>query len=414
MSQQHRCAVTSRSPGARAGAALSSRRVRALAAVVLSISAVLSLSACGAGGLDRNREAQAPLVGNGDPRQLKGVCPDPLVVQTSWYPESTHGGLFELFGGNYTVDRARKRTTGRLISRGKDTGVQLEVRAGGPALGNQPVSALMATDKSITLAQQATEDQVLGWASGQPTLAVIAPFDVDPLVFIWDRKRHPEFNTLQDVGQTSTKVLTFRSADIDYLLGAGILRPSQVDYSYDGSPSRFLADRTIVVGGFSTNEPFIYRSLGVDVDYQYISETGYPDYRNMLVVRRDARPQLTECLKRLVPVLQQGMIDFMVKPEPVLQLIVKVNNEYTSPYPYPIEQGRAGVRVMKSDGLVENPASMRGSAFGAIDPDRVKRMLDILRPVYGAQKKPVPADATPDALATNEYLDASLKLPVTS
>jgi hypothetical protein len=38
-------------------------------------------------------------------------------------------------------------------------------------------------------------------------------------------------------------------------------------------------------------------------------------------------------------------------------------------------------------------------------------MLDILGPIYGAQKKAVPADATPDALATNEYLDASITLP---
>jgi hypothetical protein len=381
-----------------------------LTAAVLSASAVLGLAACG-GGLDSSNGAAAPAAVNGDPRLLEGVCPDPIVVQTSWYPESTHGGLFELFGGNYTVDKAHKRVTGPLISHGKDTGVKLEVRAGGPALGNQPVSALMATDKSILLAQQATEDQVLGWASGQPTVAVIAPFDVDPVVFIWDRKRHPEFNTLQDVGQTSTKVLTFRSADIDYLVGAGILRSSQVDYSYDGSPSRLLADRSIVVGGFSTNEPFIYKSLGVDVDYQYVSETGYPDYRNMLVVRRDAQPRLNDCLTNLVPVLQQGMIDFIARPEPVLQLIAKVNKDYASPFPYPIEQGRAGVRVMKTDGLVGNPASMRGAAFGAVDPNRVKRMLDILRPIYGAQKKPVAGDATPDTLATNEYLDASLKLP---
>jgi hypothetical protein len=206
-------------------------------------------------------------------------------------------------------------------------------------------------------------------------------------------------------------VLTFRSANIDYLLGAGILRASQVDYSYDGSPSRLMADRNIVVGGFSTNEPFIYKSLGVDLAYQYVSETGYPDYRNELVVRRDAQSQLDTCLEQLVPVLQQGMVDFMARPEPVLQLIVTLNKEYSSPFPYPIEQASAGVEVMKNDGLVENPASLRGAAFGALDTHRVRRMLDILGPIYGGQKKAVPADATPEALATNQYLDASIRLP---
>jgi hypothetical protein len=379
-----------------------------LLAGLVTATAVMAL-ACSAS-TDSTAGAAAPGA-NGDAKQLRGICPSPLVVQTSWYPESTHGGLFQLLGRNYRVDKSHKRVTGPLVSRGADTGIELEIRAGGPAVGNVPVSALMTTDRSIVLGQQATEDQVLGWASKQLTVAVIAPFDVDPLVFIWDKDRHPEFNSLQDVGQTTTKVLTFRSANIDYLLGAGILRASQVDYSYDGSPSRLMADRNIVVGGFSTNEPFIYKSLGVDLAYQYVSETGYPDYRNELVVRRDAQSQLDTCLEQLVPVLQQGMVDFMARPEPVLQLIVTLNKEYSSPFPYPIEQASAGVEVMKNDGLVENPASLRGAAFGALDTHRVRRMLDILGPIYGGQKKAVPADATPEALATNQYLDASIRLP---
>jgi hypothetical protein len=384
---------------------------RVLLACVLAAAAVVALGACSSGSPGRSGGSAVLPAANDDARQLRGLCPSPLVVQASWYPESTHGGLFQLLGQNYTVDKGHKRVTGPLVSHGVDTGVDLEIRAGGPAVGNLPVSALMAADKAITLGQQATEDQVLGWASKQPTVAVFAPFDVDPLVFIWDRARHPGFNTLQDVGQTDTKVITFRTANIDYLLGAGILREGQVDYSYDGSPSRLMADRNVVVGGFSTNEPFIYKSLGVDVDYQYVSETGYPDYRNMLVVRRDARPQLDTCLKKLAPVLQQGMVDFMTTPEPVLQLIVQVNKDYASPFPYPIEQARAGFEVMKRDGLVENPASMRDAGFGSVDPNRVSRMIDILRPIYGAQNKAVPADVAPGALATNQYLDPSIKLP---
>jgi hypothetical protein len=382
-----------------------------LTRVLLAGIVVVALGACSSGNTERRTGSDAPAAVQGDARQLRGLCPNPIVVQASWYPESTHGGLYELLGSNLTVDKEHKRVTGPLVSRGVDTGVSLEIRAGGPAVGNVPVSALMAIDKSITLGQQATEEQVLGWASGQPTVAVIAPFDVDPLVFMWDKQRHPDFNSLQDVGQTSTKVLTFRSANIDYLLGAGILRAAQVDYSYDGSPSRLMSDRTIVVGGFSTNERFIYKSLGVDVGYQYVSETGYPDYRNMLVVRRDARSQLDTCLKKLVPVLQQGMVDFMAQPTPILERIVELTKEYASPFPYPIEQARAGLDVMKGDGLVENPASMRDAAFGSVDENRVRRMLDILRPIYGAQKKSVPAEATPGALGTNQYLDASIRLP---
>src|SRR5918993_530357 len=286
----------------------------------------LALVSCD-GDPDPGGPAAEALATEADARRLAGVCPDPVVVQTSWWPESTHGGLYQLLGGRPTVHKAAKTIRGPLVSRGADTGVRLEIRAGGPARGQQPVAALMRADDTITLGQQATEEQVLGWAEGMPTVGVLAPFYVDPVVFIWDKDRHPDFNAIQDIGQTPTRVFTFRSANTDYLLGSGILRRTQVDYSYDGSPSLFMSRPESVVGGFSTNEPFIYRSMGRDVDYAYVSDTGYPNYRNALTVRADARERLTPCLRKLVPILQRGMVDFMAEPAAVLRRIVSLNGE---------------------------------------------------------------------------------------
>jgi hypothetical protein len=368
----------------------------------------LALTACGGGGGDAAQALSGPdAPAATGARSLAGVCPDPVVVQTSWWPESTHGGLYQLLGGRVALDGTRKTLRGPLLDQGTDTGVQLEVRPGGPARGQQSVAALMKADPSITLGQQATEETVLGWAQGIPTVGVIAPFYVDPVVFIWDKKKHPDFTSIQDVGQTDTTVYTFRSANTDYLLGSGILRSSQVDYSYDGSPSLFTAKPDSVVGGFSTNEPFIYRSMGRDVDYAYVADTGYPDYRNTLTVRAADREKLAPCLRRLVPVLQRGMIDFMAKPAPTLARIVALNTSYKTSFPYPQAQAEYGVKVMKDDGLVADP---REGGFGSFDPSRNSRMLDILRPIYAAQRQTLPADLTADAIATNEYVDPSIRM----
>ena len=105
---------------------------------------------------------------------------------------------------------------------------------------------------------------------------------------------------------------------------------------------------------------------------RYVSETGYPDYRNELAVRRDAQATAEHLSARSWCLCYSREWSTSWRPEPVLQLIVKLNKEYSSPFPYPIEQGRAGVEVMKNDGLVENPASMRGAAFGALDTQRVQ------------------------------------------
>jgi hypothetical protein len=61
---------------------------------------------------------------------LKGVCPDPLVVQTSWYPQSEHGAVYQFLGPQSTIDAAHKRVTGPLTVRGKSTGIRIQVRAG--------------------------------------------------------------------------------------------------------------------------------------------------------------------------------------------------------------------------------------------------------------------------------------------
>ena len=67
---------------------------------------------------------------------LAGVCPEKLVIQTDWNPESEHGGIYEMVGDGYKVDAAKKIVTGPLVSGGKDTGVQIEIRTGGPAIGS--------------------------------------------------------------------------------------------------------------------------------------------------------------------------------------------------------------------------------------------------------------------------------------
>ena len=44
---------------------------------------------------------------------LSGVCPDPLVIQTDWAPESEYGAVYGLLGDDYTVDSDTKRVRAR-------------------------------------------------------------------------------------------------------------------------------------------------------------------------------------------------------------------------------------------------------------------------------------------------------------
>src|SRR5205823_10983664 len=100
---------------------------------------------------------------------LKGVCPDTVVFQTNWWPEPDHGFLYQLIGPNGTIDTNKNTYTGPL----GNSGVNAEIRAGGPAIGFQQVSAQLYSDDNILLAMVATDEQI-GNSATQPSKAVFA------------------------------------------------------------------------------------------------------------------------------------------------------------------------------------------------------------------------------------------------
>jgi hypothetical protein len=288
-------------------------------AVVLGVSAMLlagcasSASSTGAGGQEVRSAAGAA-------GSLRGVCPGTVVVQSSWFSQVEHFAAYELLGRGYTVDAARKRVSGSLVSHGADTGVRIEIRAGGPAIGFQQVSAQMYADRSITLGMVPLDEAVQN-SRNQPVTGVITPYEVDPLVLLWDPARYPSFGTISDIGLTDTTVLYFSGERtyMDYLVGSGQLRASQVDGSYDGSPSRLVASRGAVVQqGFATSEPWKWQhevpAWAKPLTYQLVSDTGYPNYRNLLAVRTGDLGRLGPCLRRLVPMFQQATVDFLAQP----------------------------------------------------------------------------------------------------
>jgi len=347
---------------------------------------------------------------------LNGVCPDPVVVQTSWYPQSEHGELYQLLGSGYRIDAAHKRVTGTLTVQGKSTGVRLELRAGGPAVGNQTAPALMYQDPSITLGML-NPDQIIQLAKTQPVIGVVAPMELDAQVIFWDPNAHPTWHTIADIGQTNTKVLYFQgSTYMDYLLGSGILRQRQVDPSYDGSPSLFVASRgQIAVQGYATNEPYTLQhevpAWGKPVAYQLVYDTGYPNYANVLAVRTDKRATLDGCLHRLVPMLQQAQVDFITNPTAAIDRIVKVNDAYKTGFVYSKGNAQFAVTQMRQLGIVANGGD---PTLGNFDVGRLDRLLHIVGPIFAGQRKPIPAGLGPAQVATNAYIDPSIGLPAGS
>src|ERR671931_1365431 len=78
--------------------------------MVVLLTAVLALAACSSG--KKSSQSNAPVKpASSDRLNLKGVCPDPIVVQTDWDPESEYGVLYYMLGPDYKIDKAKKRVS---------------------------------------------------------------------------------------------------------------------------------------------------------------------------------------------------------------------------------------------------------------------------------------------------------------
>jgi hypothetical protein len=381
------------------------KRGTGLAAVVLA--AALLAGACA------SQPAPAadapPASGRGS---LAGVCPSTVVLQTNWFPEAEHGVAYRLVGPGYRVDAGRKRVSGPLVDGGQDTGVRVEVRAGGPAVGFQSSAALMYQDPAITLGMLQS-DEIIQLSKSQPVVGVVAPLELDPQILLWDPKVHPDWHTIADIGQTSERVLYFQgSSYMEYLVGAGILRRSQIDGSYDGSPARFVASGGgIAVQGYATDEPYLYehelKAWDKPVAFQLIVDTGYPNYANVLAVRADQKARLSPCLERLVPILQRAQVDFVRDPGPTLDLIVRLDRAYKGGFVYSPGLARFAVGELRKLGIVDNG---HDATLGNFDDARMRRLIGIVAPIFAGQRKPIRPNLTPGDVVTNEYIDPSIGL----
>ncbi|HZM74209.1 MAG TPA: hypothetical protein VFC19_00695 [Candidatus Limnocylindrales bacterium] len=342
---------------------------------------------------------------------LAAVCPATVVIQAAWTPEAEHGALYHLLGETYTIDGSAKKVSGPLVAQGKDTGVKVEIRAGGPAIGFQNAGAQMYADPSIMLGQVATDDAI-GLSAKQPVIGVVAPFDIAPYMIMWDPAANPGFNSIVDIGKTNTKVLYFNGATyMDYLTGSGILKKNQIDGSYDGSPTRYLSEQgKIAQQGFATNEPFIYEKALPNwkkpVKFQLIHDTGYPIYPESVVVRADKKDANAACLKKLVPILQRSQVEFVKDPGKTNELIVKLNTEYKG-FPYPKEQATFSVDQQLKLKIVGNGSN---STLGDFDVERIRKVIGIVGPIYTGQRKEVKTGLVPQDLVTNEFIDPSVSL----
>lgn len=344
---------------------------------------------------------------------LSGICPETVTIQTDWHPESEHGFAYQLVGSGYEVDASGLRVTGPLMASGVDTGVKVQVRAGGPAVGFSSPTSLMYSDTDIFLAFAATYSQIQN--SGEfPTQSVIAPFNINPQIIMWDPATYPDVKTIDDLKATGAKVRYFGgTAYMDYFTSTGILDPAQVDGGYDGTPANFVADGgKSAQQGFATSEPYFYENVltdwGKPVAYQTIHDAGWTSYAQTLAAKPETIVSAADCLKLLVPIIQQAQVDYVADPSTTNALILDLVAQYNNGWMYDAGQADAAVALALENGLIANSPD---GTLGSFDSQRMDEFLALAIPIFEGLGEKLKPGLTSADLATNQFIDPTIALP---
>ena len=390
------------------------KNFRIITAVSLAASTAVSLGACSDG--DSAAPAYDGQIGATD---LSAVCPSTVTVQADWFPGAEEGLLYELLDPSgessdaITVDTDAKKVTGPLVDGDLGyTGVNVEIRSGGPAIGNQAVTSLMYQDPDIMLGY-VNMDSAVQHSADMPTTSVFSTLDISPLMIMWDPQTYPQVHSIADLKDAGADVLYFSDETyMKYLTGAGILDESQTDSSYDGSPSNFVAaGGKKAQQGFSSSEPYQYEHEveGWDrpVDYQLVHETGFQTYKSTLAVKTDQLDAQSACLEKLVPVIQRAQKNYMTSPEATNSFIVDTVGKFNAGWIYSSGMADYAVTMMRDEKLVGNGTD---GTLGSFDSGRSSRLIDQLTPVFAGQGTPVKEGLTTDDLYTNRFLDPGVSL----
>jgi hypothetical protein len=346
---------------------------------------------------------------------LADVCPNPLVIQKDWLMQAEHGGFIQMIGSG--GEMASGVYSGPLGS----TGITLEILEGGGGIGlgdgETSYSALfMGNSKAGKRPHMAYHelDNSYIYSERFPTVGVFVPLDKTPQVLFWDKATYPDgFETIDDLikfGESGAGKIYLSTIDRTFgkfFVDSGVAEDTFVE-GYRGDGENFVVNNgTWLNQGFVTSEVIKFEkgnNWAKPIGSVGISDLGYPNYTGLLAVAKVRLDELTSCLEKVVPIMQQAAIDYIKDPAEVLEVVVAFNEGgfgtgwwKTSP-----ELVASAVKIMGESGLVGNGSN---DTVGDFDMSMVAAMRKIVGTSLDERSN---MDVVPEDIVTNRFIDPSI------
>ena len=348
---------------------------------------------------------------------LAGVCPSPFIIQKDWLAQAEHGPLYQLIGA------AGKMSSGQYTGPLGATGIDLTILEGGSGLGlgdgETAYSALyLGNSKAGVTPHLGYQelDNAFIFSKRFPVVGVLAPLDVAPTVLLWDKATYPDgFKSIDDLkafaagGKGKIYVSTIKRTFGLYLVEAGVPADVFVE-GYRGDGENFVSNNgTWLNQGFLTSEVYKFEhgnNWGKPIGHLTINDLGYRNYTGMLSVASNRLEELAPCLEKLVPLIQQAIVDYAKDPAEVNKLIVDFNaaGNAASWWKTAPDLVDYAAKTMVASGIIGNGPN---GIIGDFDMDRVAEMLKLIKPRLDERADPA---VKPEQVVTNRFIDPSIGL----
>ena len=232
---------------------------------------------------------------------------DKVSFIADWFPEAEHGCFYQAKAdGGY-----------------EKAGLDVEIRPGGPSVNNAQLLATGAVD----FAQISSGMQMIGYTKDKiPIVAVATLMQRHEQILM--AHQSAGLKTLADMKGKPVMISKFSLQGFWlWLVSAYGFSDDQIR-PYDFNLAPFMADKSVIVQGYLTSEPFAATKGGADPQVFLLADSGYNDVGAIIAVRKDWVTGKKDLVQRFVDATIKGCYAFFNgDPSKAFALIKSQNNE---------------------------------------------------------------------------------------
>jgi NitT/TauT family transport system substrate-binding protein len=220
----------------------------------------------------------------------------------NWFAEPELGGQYAALAKGYY----------------QDAGIDMTNQSGGPTVSSVQIVAAGKAQFGVTEA----DGILLARKEGVPVVAIAAIFQKNPQVFVY----HKEDKTIKDFGSfNGHQVIVGAGAPFWEYIKTAYKLDKVKEIGYTGQLAPFLADKTAVIQGYLTSEPFVLAAQGVATGTLLIHDSGYQPYTTLLFTTEKLIKEQPDLVAKYVAASIKGWEYYKTNSDEINPVIQKEN-----------------------------------------------------------------------------------------